>query len=129
MAPGAAPDIVNRTPCAPAVVGRRMPLRASGCPALASGSPYSRTPLGPPRNAQTRPGHSEFVAHGFAALEGSGAFMNPVDRDESFGWLVDVFLAGLSSKVQARTASTPKAATTRTTTNSASAFGRKAARA
>jgi AcrR family transcriptional regulator len=69
------------------------------------------------------------LAHGFAALEGSGGFRNPVDLDESFGWLVDVFLAGLPSKLASKAARSTKAATTRTTQKSARASGRKAARA
>ncbi len=68
------------------------------------------------------------LAHGFAALEGSGGFRNPVDLDESFGWLVDVFLAGLPSKLAAQAARTTKAATTRTARKSVSASGRKAVR-
>ena len=30
------------------------------------------------------------LAHGFAALESSGAFRSPIELDESFGWLVEV---------------------------------------
>src|SRR5258706_11727226 len=35
------------------------------------------------------------VVHGFVSLEASGALKHPVDRDESFAWLVDAFLAAL----------------------------------
>lgn len=41
------------------------------------------------------------LAHGFAVFEASGAFRNPVDRDESFSWLVDVFLCGLEPLIGA----------------------------
>jgi AcrR family transcriptional regulator len=72
------------------------------------------------------------LAHGFAALEGSGAFRSSVDdRDESFGWLVDVFLAGLPSTIATKATGTTKtaiAATTRATRKSVGASGRKAAR-
>jgi AcrR family transcriptional regulator len=33
--------------------------------------------------------------HGFATLEAAGGFGYPEDLDESFGWLVDMFLSGL----------------------------------
>lgn len=35
------------------------------------------------------------LVHGFVSLEGAGALKNPVDRDESFAWLVDAFLMTL----------------------------------
>lgn len=37
------------------------------------------------------------LAHGFASLEAIGALKNPVNRDESFDWLVNAFLAVLDS--------------------------------
>lgn len=36
------------------------------------------------------------LAHGFASLEMSGALKNPVDRKDSYDWLVSIFLAGLA---------------------------------
>lgn len=38
------------------------------------------------------------LVHGFATLEISGSFKNPVDRDESFEWILSIFLAGLKRK-------------------------------
>ncbi|MDE1172681.1 MAG: WHG domain-containing protein [Parvibaculaceae bacterium] len=35
------------------------------------------------------------LVHGFVSLEASGALKHPVDRDESFDWLVESFLAAL----------------------------------
>ncbi len=35
------------------------------------------------------------LVHGFASLEAAGAMHHTVKRDESFAWLVEVFLAGL----------------------------------
>ena len=35
------------------------------------------------------------LVHGFASLEAAGALKHPVDRDESFAWLVDSFVAAL----------------------------------
>jgi AcrR family transcriptional regulator len=67
------------------------------------------------------------LAHGFAALEASDSFRRPVDLDESFGWLVDVFLAGLQPKDESQASSEADAATTRTRGRSARAEGRKAA--
>jgi AcrR family transcriptional regulator len=37
------------------------------------------------------------LAHGFASLEAIRALKNPVNRDESFDWLVNAFLAVLDS--------------------------------
>jgi AcrR family transcriptional regulator len=69
------------------------------------------------------------LAHGFAAFEGTDAFRSPVDLDESFGWLVDVFLAGLQPKVEAHASREADSATMRTRGRSARAMGRKAATA
>lgn len=35
------------------------------------------------------------IVHGFATLEGAGGFGLPLDRDESFLWLLRTYLAGL----------------------------------
>ncbi|MEI9988674.1 MAG: WHG domain-containing protein [Rhizomicrobium sp.] len=35
------------------------------------------------------------LVHGFVSLEAAGALKHPVDRDESFAWLVESFLAAL----------------------------------
>lgn len=35
------------------------------------------------------------LVHGFVSLESSGALKNPVDRDESFAWLIESFIAVL----------------------------------
>jgi AcrR family transcriptional regulator len=35
------------------------------------------------------------LVHGFVSLENAGALKHPVDRDESFAWLVESFLAAL----------------------------------
>lgn len=35
------------------------------------------------------------LVHGFVSLESSGALKHPVNRDESFAWLVESFLAAL----------------------------------
>jgi AcrR family transcriptional regulator len=35
------------------------------------------------------------IVHGFISLEGAGGFAMPVDLDESFHWLISVFVAGL----------------------------------
>src|SRR5689334_1036927 len=35
------------------------------------------------------------LVHGFVSLEGAGALKHPVERDESFAWLVDSFLSTL----------------------------------
>jgi AcrR family transcriptional regulator len=35
------------------------------------------------------------IVHGFVSLEGAGGFAMPVDLDESFHWLINVFVAGL----------------------------------
>lgn len=40
------------------------------------------------------------LAHGFASLEMSGALKNPVDREESYEWLVSIFLEGLKQKAR-----------------------------
>lgn len=40
------------------------------------------------------------LAHGFVSLELSGAFKNPVDRDESLEWLISAFTEGLRSKIK-----------------------------
>jgi AcrR family transcriptional regulator len=40
------------------------------------------------------------LAHGFASLEMSGALKNPVDRQESYDWLISIFLAGLEKQSQ-----------------------------
>ncbi len=36
------------------------------------------------------------IAHGFVSLETSGALKNPVDRDESYEWLIGAFLTSLN---------------------------------
>ena len=36
------------------------------------------------------------IAHGFVSLETSGAFKNPVDRDESYEWLIGSFITSLN---------------------------------
>jgi AcrR family transcriptional regulator len=36
------------------------------------------------------------IALGFVSLETSGAFKNPVDRDESYEWLIESFLTSLT---------------------------------
>jgi AcrR family transcriptional regulator len=41
------------------------------------------------------------LVHGFVSLESEGALKHPVDRDESFAWLVDSFVAALE-KMSAR---------------------------
>ncbi len=41
------------------------------------------------------------LVHGFVSLETAGALKHPVDRDESFAWLVESFLAALD-KMAAR---------------------------
>ena len=38
------------------------------------------------------------LGHGFASLEAAGAFKGPVDRDQSFAWLIESFLAALETK-------------------------------
>jgi AcrR family transcriptional regulator len=47
------------------------------------------------------------LVHGFVSLESTGALKHPVDRDESFGWLIESFIAALkkmSLQVRTRTA-------------------------
>jgi AcrR family transcriptional regulator len=39
------------------------------------------------------------LIHGYATMEMSGAFKNPVNRDESFQRVLSIFLAGLRSEV------------------------------
>jgi AcrR family transcriptional regulator len=36
------------------------------------------------------------IVHGFVSLEAAGGFGMPVDLDESFHWLINLFIAGLS---------------------------------
>lgn len=38
------------------------------------------------------------LAHGFACLEDAGALKGPVDRDQSFSWLIESFIAVLEAK-------------------------------
>lgn len=38
------------------------------------------------------------LGHGFASLEAAGAFKGPVDRDQTFAWLVESFIAVLETK-------------------------------
>ena len=38
------------------------------------------------------------LGHGFASLESAGAFKGPLDRDQSFAWLIESFIAVLESK-------------------------------
>lgn len=40
------------------------------------------------------------VVHGFIALEAAGAFGLPVDLEDSFHWLVDLFIAGLGEPIE-----------------------------
>jgi AcrR family transcriptional regulator len=40
------------------------------------------------------------LVHGFASLELSGALKNPVDREDSFDWLVLVFTEGLEAEAK-----------------------------
>ena len=40
------------------------------------------------------------LAHGFVSLELSGAFKNPIDRDQSLEWLISLFLWGLEERSQ-----------------------------
>lgn len=40
------------------------------------------------------------LVHGFVSLELSGALKNPVDREESFDWLVLVFIEGLEAEAK-----------------------------
>jgi AcrR family transcriptional regulator len=68
------------------------------------------------------------LAHGFAALESSGAFRRPIDVDESFGWLVDVFLSGLQPKIHSKASKATSSGTRRARGRSASASARKAGR-
>lgn len=42
------------------------------------------------------------IAHGFVSLETSGALKNPVDRDQSYEWLIEAFLAGLDGMKKAK---------------------------
>ena len=67
------------------------------------------------------------LAHGFAAFEASDAFRSPVDLDESFGWLVEVFLSGLQPKTVLRATGETNAAPLRTGGRSERVIGRKAA--
>ena len=38
------------------------------------------------------------LVHGFAALEMRGALKHPVDREASFAWLIEMFIAGLGAQ-------------------------------
>jgi AcrR family transcriptional regulator len=38
------------------------------------------------------------LVHGFASLEAAGALQHPVDRDESFAWLVEALIAMLEAR-------------------------------
>jgi AcrR family transcriptional regulator len=42
------------------------------------------------------------VVHGFASLEAAGAMQGQVDRDESFAWLVESFLASIEQVAERR---------------------------
>jgi AcrR family transcriptional regulator len=68
------------------------------------------------------------LAHGFAALEASGAFRGPIDLDESFAWLVEVFLSGLEPKFELQASREASPGTARSRGSSARASGRKALR-